>query len=264
MRVNQIMSSPAITADKEVELSGAIDLMKRNEVSRLVATHGGKIVGILTEKDMVRELGSIHAYRLPPGRLHVSNVMTANPITVEPDVTAKRAAELMLERDVSGLPVVQGPNLVGIVTKLDFAKICLGYDDIYVGEVMQADPTTVSPQDRLIHARKLLLDEDLLVLPVLEDKELVGVLTMRDVAMRLADFQDVVPDRFKSERIRNLLVSDVMAQPPVTTRTDAKLSEVSGLMLQKRFSGLPVLNLEGKLVGLVTKTELAEVARERL
>ncbi|MEW6593001.1 MAG: CBS domain-containing protein [Candidatus Hadarchaeota archaeon] len=264
MRVNQIMSSPAVVADKDVELAAAVDLMKRHEVSRLVATHAGKIVGVLTEKDIAREMGSLHAYRLPSGRLHVSSLMTANPVTVEPDVTAKRAAELMLERDISGLPVVQEGALVGVVTKLDFAKICAGYEDIYVGEVMQANPTTVSPQDRLIHARKLLLEEDLLLLPVMDSRELVGVITMRDVAMRLVDFQDVVPDRFKSERIRNILVGDVMAQPPVTTRTDEKLCDVAKLMLEKRFSGLPVVNLEGELVGLVTKTEFAEVARERL
>jgi CBS domain-containing protein len=116
----------------------------------------------------------------------------------------------------------------------------------------------------VIHARKLLLEEDLIGLPVVDGGKLVGIVTIRDIAMRLADFQEVVPDRYKSERIRNLLVDDIMTQPAVSTRTDTKLSEVAKLMLERRFSSLPVLNLEGELVGLITKTELTEVARERL
>jgi len=162
MRVNQIMSSPVVTLDKDQPLSNAIDLMQRNEISRLVVLQAGKIVGMITEKDVARELGSSAAYRLPPGRMHVSNVMASNPITVAPDVMAKRVAEIMLDHDVSGLPVVEGEDLTGIVTKLDFAKVCSGYEEVYVGQVMQASPRTISPGDRVIHARRLLFDENLI------------------------------------------------------------------------------------------------------
>ncbi|MFH1821535.1 MAG: CBS domain-containing protein [Methanobacteriota archaeon] len=264
MRVSQIMSSPVITLDKDRSLADAIDVMKKEQISRVVATQNGRVVGILTEKDIARELGSMHNYRLTPGRLHVSSVMTSDPISVAPDVMAKRAAELMLDHDISGLPILEGGKLVGIVTKMDFAKICLNYEDVYVGQVMQASPTTLSPGDRVIHARKLLLEEEILALPVVENRALIGIVTARDVAMKLASFQEVVPDKYKSERIRNFLVGDIMAQPTVTIRTDTKLPEAAKLMIEKRFSGLPVENLDGELVGLLTKTELTEVARERL
>ncbi len=264
MRVSQIMSSPVVTLDKDQPLANAIDLMQRNEISRLVALQAGKIVGMITEKDIAREMGSSTAYRLSPERIHVSNVMTLNPITVAPEVMVKRAAEIMLDHDISGLPVVEGEHLAGIVTKLDFAKVCSEYEDVYVGQVMQASPTTVSLGDRVVHARRLLLDEDLIGLPVMEGGKLVGVVTVRDVAMKLAAFQGAVSNQHKSERIRNLLVEDIMTQPATTTRTDARLPEVSRLMLERRFSILPVLNLEGELVGLLTKTELTRVARERL
>ncbi len=264
MRVGQIMSSPVITLDKDRRLIDAINLMKQHEISRVVALHNGRVVGVLTEKDIARELGSLQAYRLPPGRFYVSSVMTSDPISVAPDVMAKRAAELMLDHDISGLPVMEDGKLVGILTKMDFAKVCTGYDDVYVGQVMQASPTTISPGDRVIHARKLLLGEDLLALPVLEGGKLVGIVTARDFAMKLAAFQEVVPNQYKSERIRNLLVGDIMTQPAVTIRTDMKLPRAAKLMLERKFSGLPVENLFGEMVGLLTKTELTEVAKERL
>jgi CBS domain-containing protein len=258
------MSSPVITIDKDASLADAVDSLKRNEISRLVVVEAGSIAGVLTEKDLVRELGSAHAYRLPPGRLHVSGAMTSNPITVAPEVMAKRAAEIMLNHDISGLPVVEQEKLVGIVTKLDFAKVCSGYEGVYAGQVMQGSPITASPGDRVIHARKLLLEEDLIGLPVVEGGALVGIVTVRDVALRLAAFQEVVPDRHKSERIRNLLIEDIMSQPAVSVRTNERLSRAAKLMLERRFSSLPVLNLEGELVGLLTKTELTQAARERL
>ena len=264
MRVSQIMTSNVITIDKNLPLTNAIDAMQRHEISRLVVTDAKKIVGVLTEKDIMRELGSTKTSRLPPEHIHISNLMTANPITVAPEVTAKRAAEIMLEHDISCLPVVAGGELLGITTKLDFAKVCMDFDDIFAGQVMQASPITVSPGDRAIHARKLLLEEDLVGLPVVEGGSLVGVVTTRNLAMKLAAFQEVVPDRFKSERIRNLLVGDIMTQPAMSTRTDEKLADVARTMFEKRFSSMPVLNLAGELVGLITKTELTEVARERL
>ena len=166
MRVSQIMTSNVITIDKNLSLTNAIDIMQRNEISRLVVTDAKKIVGVMTEKDIMRELGSSKTGRLLPEHIHVSNLMTANPITVAPEVMAKRAAEIMLEHDISCLPVVAGGELLGIATKLDFAKVCMDFDDIFAGQVMQASPITVSPGDRAIHARKLLLEEDLVGLPV--------------------------------------------------------------------------------------------------
>jgi CBS domain-containing protein len=264
LRVSEIMSSPAICVDKDESISGAIERMEKERISRLVVLEGGRIVGIVTEKDLVRELGSARTYRLPLSRIHVSSAMTPDPVTVAPDITAKRAAELMLDHNISGLPVVEEGRLIGIVTKMDFARVCAGYGDVYVGQVMQSGPLTVPPTDRVIHVRKLLLEEDLLALPVLEEGRISGIVTMRDVARALASFHDVVPDRYKPERIKNLLVGDIMTRPAVCARTDQPVSDAAALMFERRFSAMPVVNLDGALVGLITKTELTELARERL
>ncbi len=264
MRADEIMTPSPITIDKDLPLTDAIDLMQRHEISRLVVLDAGKLVGIVTERDIARKLSSTSSYRLPPGRMRVSSVMTTNPITIAPDVPAKQAAELMLNRNISGLPVVRDDKLVGIVTKMDFAKVCVNFAEIFAGQIMRPNPVAVSPGNRVIHARKLLLNEGLIGLPVIEGDETVGIVTVHDLAMRMAAFQKVVPDRHKGARIRYLLIGDIMSQPPTCTRTDAKLPEVARIMLDNRFSSLPVLDLEDRLVGMITKTELTEVARERL
>ncbi|MEM3402732.1 MAG: CBS domain-containing protein [Candidatus Hadarchaeales archaeon] len=206
MRVYQLMTPKVITIEKSKSLMEAVELMEKNEVSRLVVTDDGRIVGTITEKDIIKGLGTPQAYRIPPSRIHVSGVMGREPITVEPDLTAKRAAELMLERNISGLPVVVGSELRGILTKIDFAKVCFDCGDVYVGEVMQTSALTASPEDRVLHARKLMLEEGVGVLPVVVEKELVGVLTTREVAMKLAAFHEVAEDARRIERVKNLLV----------------------------------------------------------
>lgn len=264
MRVYQLMTPKVITVEKSNSLVEAAELMRKNEISRLVVTDAGEIVGIITEKDIIRELGTPQAYRVPPSRIHVSGAMSADLITVEPEVTAKRAAELMLERNVSGLPVVAGEDLKGIITKLDFAKVCVGFDDIYVGEVMEMNPIAVSPNDRVLHARKLMLEEGAIVLPAMMEKKIVGLLTTKEVALKLIAFHEAAEDARRDERVKNLLVGDIMMQSPPIVKTDTVLSDAAKLMLERRISGVPVVNLEGELVGVLTKTELVEAARERL
>ncbi|MEM2874720.1 MAG: CBS domain-containing protein [Candidatus Hadarchaeales archaeon] len=264
MKVSQIMSSPVLTVSKDSTLDRAMEIMVRERISRLVVVDGAKIVGVLTEKDMVRELGSVQTSRLPLSKIHVSSAMTENPTTVAPDIMAKRAAELMLDHDVSGLPVVEEGRMVGIVTKMDFAKVCFEYGDVYAGEIMQSSPLTTSLTDRVMHVRRVLMEEDVLALPVIVDKRVAGIVTMRDVAKALAAFHDVVPDQYKSERIKNLVVEDAMTRPAICARTDDPVSKAAKLMFERRFSALPVVNLENELVGMLTKTELTELARERL
>lgn len=67
----------------------------------------------------------------------------------------------------------------------------------------------------------------------------------------------------QSKHIRGLLVEEPMTRAPFTIRTGLKLPDATRVMLGGRFSGLPVLNLEGELVGFLTKAELTEPARER-
>ena len=77
---------------------------------------------------------------------------------------------------------------------------------------MNTDLITVSPSDRLVHARRCLIDKEIGRLPVVEEDMLEGILTAKDVAMAMISFKKVVPDKYKTARIRNLLVEDVMTQ----------------------------------------------------
>ena len=96
----------------------------------------------------------------------------------------------------------------------------------------------------------------------MDGDELQGIVTAKDVAHSMISFRKVVPDKYKPARIRNLLVEDVMTQNVKTVSGNASIEEVSNIMAENKFNGLPVLD-EGELTGIITKTDLIKLIVER-
>lgn len=116
MFVRNRMSSPAVTIPPEVPVSAARAFMERRKIRRLPVVEAGKLLGILTLSD-TQAAKRQDAF--------VADVMTRKPLTVEPTDTLERAAKLMLDRQVSGLPVVEDGAVVGILTESDvFRAFC--------------------------------------------------------------------------------------------------------------------------------------------
>lgn len=115
MFVRNFMSTPPIVVEPTTSARGALDLMVDRKIRRLPVVEGDRLVGILTKSDIERQRWKGKA---------VGDLMTRDPLTVEPDETLEKAAHLMLERKISGLPVVAGA-IVGIITESDlFRALC--------------------------------------------------------------------------------------------------------------------------------------------
>ena len=117
MFVRNWMSSPALTIFGEETTEAALGLMTCRKVRRLPVVDGGRLAGIVT-------LSDLHADRRKD--VAVKDVMTRDPLTVAPDDTLESAAKIMLEKQVSGLPVVDANGQVaGIITESDvFRALC--------------------------------------------------------------------------------------------------------------------------------------------
>ena len=114
-------------------------------------------------------------------------------------------------------------------------------------------PISVSVNDRVSHARRLMLDNDIGRLPVTENGDLVGIITERDVARAMMNFRTLVPDNQQDERIRNLIVGDIMTNNVKTVRTNTPVSDVISLLLNENIGGVPVLNLKDEMVGVISR-----------
>ena len=269
MHIKDIMSSKVVVVDKDQNLNDALKLMKKHKISRLPVIntnndHKRELVGIITEKDIALRLGSSRYGNMPPSHFHVSTVMTPNPITLNAAENLGKAAKIMIENKIGGIPIVDDGEIVGIITKTDFIKTCQGipYDKTYIKERMQTNVMTVNPGDRLVHARRILIDEDIGRLPVMSGDEIEGILTAKDIADSMISFRKIVPDKYQAARIRNLLVEDIMTQNVRTINEEKTIADASTFMIDEDFSGVPVTNDTGEITGMITKTDLMNLIAE--
>jgi acetoin utilization protein AcuB len=129
--VKDWMVSPVITVEASSPISAAHHLMKNNDIRRLPVINNNKLVGIVTIGD-VREASPSDATTLSIWELNYlwaqltcEKIMTRNVLTVTPDSPILDAAEIMLKQKVSGLPVMDGDKLVGMITESDVFRMLI-------------------------------------------------------------------------------------------------------------------------------------------
>jgi CBS domain-containing protein len=140
-------------------------------------------------------------------RYKVKDAMTPSPITTTPDTPLWKLEQLFETHDFNGIPVVdKGGRLIGMVTKFDLLKAFIltteslvpHYDDIIkcsAESVMTTDPETVSPELPLSRLLQQLVEMRTKSFPVVQDGQLVGIISREDVlkALRRATGQQPFP-----------------------------------------------------------------------
>lgn len=116
----------------------------------------------------------------------VRDSMTANPRSIDGGATVIDAAKLMASENVGSLPVVEGDELVGIVTDRDLVVkvVARGLDpgSVPVTDVYSEQPVVATPDEPLDQALHRMAQEQVRRLPVVDDGRLVGILAQADVA----------------------------------------------------------------------------------
>ncbi len=129
MLVKDWMSKNVITLNGNDMVLHAIKLLKEHQISMMPVTEEGKLVGIVTDRDLKRaspsyaSLLDIRQITYHLSRLEVGAIMSRHPITVPLDHTVEEAAEVLLTNNISGAPVVDGKGEIkGIINKNDLFK----------------------------------------------------------------------------------------------------------------------------------------------
>jgi acetoin utilization protein AcuB len=131
MFVRDWMSAPVFVAPPDMLAEEALAYMERRKVRRLPVVLKNRLAGIVTKSDLLAEFGR-HRPSSPATTWQLSDVMTRNPLSVGPDDTIETAAQIMLQKKISGLPVVKDDRVVGILTESDlFRALC---DMLGIGE----------------------------------------------------------------------------------------------------------------------------------
>ncbi len=249
MMVKNIMTDP-ILVHKADTISHAMDLMDKHDTRRLLVVNGREILGIITMRSIARKLGTWKKSNLPASSLHVATATTDLFTKILPDTNIEDAIALM-DRKGGILVVTDNSEIRGWVTPHEILKNARTVKG-YAAEIMK-EAITVGVNDRVAHARRLMLDNDIGRLPVIENGELVGIVTERDIAKGMMNFRTLVPDNHQDERIRNLIVGDILTHNVMYVRTNTPVSEVISLILNENIGGVPVLNLRDEMVGIISR-----------
>lgn len=247
MLVKDIMSTP-VTIDKSERIGHALDVMEKYDLRRLLVTSDGKLAGTITMRQIARVLGTRQRLGMPASSLHVTAATSDTVTKVHPDMKVEDAVVLLQKTSV--LVVMEDEDILGWVRPKDMLK-ALRMTGL-AADAMRT-PLTATPSDRLIHVRRVMLDRDVGRLPVMENGKLVGIVSERDVAKSLRAFRDLVPSSQQEARIKNLLVSDVMTRSVKSIMIDTPLEEARKTMLVEDLGGMPVLNQNNELVGMLTR-----------
>ena len=143
MQVQDVMTPATVIQARGDSLRAAAARMWRQQTGSLLITEDGRLAGIVTERDVLRAV----ALGADPDKSSVDDVMTAEVFTVPPDMQVQDAARLMASRWIRHLPVVDGEELLGVVSMRDMTGV--------LAAMAPGSPDVEHPFDLLVRERRL-------------------------------------------------------------------------------------------------------------
>ncbi|MEM3627094.1 MAG: CBS domain-containing protein [Candidatus Bathyarchaeia archaeon] len=117
--VKDVMVTDVVTVRPDVNVRKAVKVMNDFEIGCLIVVDDGRVVGVLTERDVLKRV--VDEGRKPE-ETSVMDVMSKPPVTISPEESLEAAIEIMFKYKVKKLPVVENGKIVGLVTFTDLAR----------------------------------------------------------------------------------------------------------------------------------------------
>lgn len=263
-----------IILDSAKTLLDARNTMLRYNISRVVISVNSKAVGIVTEKDIAKFLYDSPLKHL--NEIALKEFIPRKLVTIDENSTIYNCTKHMLKNNISSLIVIsnQGKDK-GIITKTDLVELYAYHQSAstQVNVCMQKKVQTVAPEETIHMIIMLMNMYGISRVVVKNNKKPVGIVTTRDflpISMRRTSNSSdrlwtsrgvsIVTKRHQKFIPRGImavvLAQDIMSHPAITVRMNSDISEAARMMIRNRISGLPVVNNNGDLAGIITKTDI--------
>ncbi|HML04367.1 MAG TPA: CBS domain-containing protein [Methanobacterium sp.] len=275
MKVNEVMSDEVIVIGENEQVSHARNLMLKHGLSRVIVVDKDENpVGIVTEKDLTRKLrGKGPAWKKRPiDKISIRRVMSNGLQTISADEDVKDAVELMLQKKISSVPVVDSEGIAGIVTKTDLMNFYISkYSTRWkVSDLMTKDVVTANENHTITHIISIMEENSIDGLVVMFDSEIAGIITPADISFAMIDDPETGVsveriyfirqlaeggDKRKARDVSMLTAGDIMTEDYVKISPGADALEAAKIMSDESISHIPVVEGE-ELVGIITKTDI--------
>jgi CBS domain-containing protein len=269
-----LMNTP-ITIEKDEKITDVIKKLLDYKISRIIVSHKGKPLGIISEKDLALFLLEDKTKRTMD-EIPVAEIMKGL-VMASPNSTIKQCATTMLDEKISSLAISIGDKVQGIITKTDLTKF---YAENYVGkrtvgEFMTSVYSWAYADDPLYKVlSKMILKKISRIILRDENEEPVGVLSFKDLFKTALESGN---KKIIKEQKPNLSVTvfrkgfasesgfgkitkaqDVMTGKIISVNYDDDLAKVCKIMLDKKIHGVGVLSARNALVGIIGKTDVVQ------
>lgn len=131
MLVGERMSKPVLTTTPDLPITEVLATMKQDHIRRMPVMHDGKLVGIVSDKDLLNASPSpatslsVWEMNYLLSKITVKDVMTKKVLTVDVNTPIEEAARIMADNKIGGMPVLRDGKVVGIITETDLFKVFL-------------------------------------------------------------------------------------------------------------------------------------------
>ncbi len=268
LSINEISNKP-ITILKSSTISDIIRKLLESKLSRLIVVEAGEPVGIITEKDVGLFLFS-ETSKQGLDDIPISKIM--KPILfVEEGLTPKDSAKIMIDKGTSSLTIGSKEDIKGIFTKTDLVKYYLeNSSEKKVVDFMTHDYVfthSAAPLFKVV--RKMLEKKVSRIIVKNQNEEPIGIISFRDlfrISIELGSEEDdsgfTISDQIRKgflseEGFGNIsLAREVMTKGIVSIKFNKKISEACKLILENNVSGLVVLDGNGSIAGIISKTDI--------
>ena len=261
MKIAEIAIKNFPSIDKDAKIKDALSIMSKKEIDRLIVLRDRKeLYGIITEFDVLFKLSQTVVKRFQPYNTSVASATTTPVDTVYLDTYVKTAANMMLERGYSCLPVLNQDNsLYGLVTKREIIGILRKYGEEHgekpVKAVMDRVRGKVELFHRLVQAESKMRASGFNTLIVTHEKKFIGIVTALDIAKAIFTIKKLMPTQQWEYNLRKILVIDIVNKSVETLHPEASLKNVVSILFKGRQKLVPIIE-EREVVGVVSRRHI--------
>ena len=245
-KIKEILTTNVISASPEISVSDGIATMMKNRISSLIITENKDLVGILTERDIVRCAHRKNEFC----KIMLKEIMSKPVITVGIDQSVYEVYDIIKTNKIRHIVVLDSDGLIaGVVTQTDIInniglEVYLEFKTI--SKLMTKNILTIKRDAFVLAAVSVMATNAASCIVVEEDKYPIGILTERDVARLLIN----------REKIENTKIEKVMSFPVRSINENTPVHDVVDIMKLENIRRVLIVDKKGHLMGIVTQSDI--------
>jgi CBS domain-containing protein len=254
LRVHNVMQYGVIAVDRKESISHAVSLMVQKNLSGLPVTHEGLIVGMPSDKDLLK---NYHETEYLPGS--VEEYMTGTVISYDMEDPLSDIWECLNENSFRHVPILMQQRPAGMITRSDLIRVFLDHARavnplshgpqkgrrLLAEDAMKCGLSCLPPDATLADAMDMIVTHHVTGIPIVSSTmELLGIITEKDILLN-ANQLDVLTTK----------TEDCMTRSVVTFNSKSTLDEICEYLLCHDFHQIPIVNKDA-LVGMITRSDI--------